>query len=556
MRTQLLTRDLCFSQFLRLSNLALVSFVFVFTSSPMDVAAAFQSRPSATPDPYFSSTLNKSTSKIGSDFSEDKSWDPPFSGKQNQVNTTAGALNPMPSQPLNQPQEKSKEQSNGFVAPSEYSMRTGSSIIRQPQSSGGFSVNKASTFQQSGVEFESGAIRIRSSEVIQNNEVVSRTGFEKPTRTGGNEFGPRAVGRSGPVAPASRQLLGLTENKSSLGAGPDGQRVRKELERRNVSKRQKFEPGTVLALVGGEPLFVGDMLFEINQLLDRFMPNASKEVKQREREKMIPQILPKFVESKLLFMGTLQQLPDGVDVEQILEQAAKEFDEKALAKILEASGVESPAMFDAQLRAQGSSLRKFRRSWSQDQMTKYFLSQQLKSESEVTHQELLDAYRENKATYAQPAKCKWEQVMIRFDKAGSHLSAKKQIVELGNQIVYGASLSAVAKKSSDGFQASNGGQHDWTTKGALVLKELDKAIFELPIGQLSDIIESRDGFHIVRVLERTEATHKPFLEAQVEIKADILEKKRRAAYDAHLEKLRREIPVEYVIEGVKLTTNK
>lgn len=309
---------------------------------------------------------------------------------------------------------------------------------------------------------------------------------------------------------------------------------------------ETFEPSKVLALVGGEPIFVGDLLFEINQMIEKFMPTAPDDIKERERQKMIPRMLPKFVEQKILYLGSIRQLPPEADIEAVLEQAGKEFDDKAMKKMMESSGIKSVAEFDAHLRVQGSSLRKLRRSWSVEQLTRYFLSQQLQIETDVTHQEMLDNYRENFETYALPARSKWEQVMIRFDRSESRSDAKEKIVELGNQIVYGANLKAVAKKSSHGFRASEGGQHDWTTKGALVVKEIDDAIFSLPVGQLSEIIESRDGFHVIRVIDRTEATHKPFLEAQVEIKEKILTEKRTAAYQKHVEKLKDEIPVEYL----------
>ncbi len=293
-------------------------------------------------------------------------------------------------------------------------------------------------------------------------------------------------------------------------------------------------------------------MLEVNQLIEKFMPTAPQAIKDAEGEKMLAKLLPKFVDSKMLYVGMIQQLPEKADIKQILEQAAKEFDENAMPKMMEASNLKTTAEFDAHLRAQGSSLRKFRLSWSQDQLTKYFLSQQLNVDKEVSHQAMLQEYQRRIETYAVPAKARWEQVMIRFDRCESRTAAKAQLAELGNQIVYGANFSAVAKKSSHGFNAANGGQHDWTTKNALALKELDEAIFSLPIGELSDLIETRDGFHIIRVQERTEATHKSFLEAQGEIKEDLLDQKRDAAFKEHLQKLRQEIRVEYFVDGSEL----
>ena len=310
-----------------------------------------------------------------------------------------------------------------------------------------------------------------------------------------------------------------------------------------------FQPGKVVAIVGGEPIFVGDMLYEINQLVERFIAKAPEEVKARERQKLIPQILPKFVESKLLYHGMLSQLPEGVDIEAVLESTSSEFDKKARPKLMEAAGVETLPEFDAYLRRLGSSLRNLRQSWGRDQMTRYFLAQKLTVNNEVTHQEMLQNYRENLDSYAHIAKSRWEQIMIRFDRSASREAALAEIRKLNNQIVHGANLAALAKKSSHGFLASDGGQHDWTSKGALVLKEIDEAIFALPTGVLSKVIETKDGFHIIRVVERTEAGHTSFLDAQVDIKRKIISKKRKAAYDKHLAELRAQIPVEYMINN-------
>jgi len=342
---------------------------------------------------------------------------------------------------------------------------------------------------------------------------------------------------------------------NSLSSGPPSTKplvATASTDAKSESDFETFEPTRLMAMVGNEPIFVGDMLLEVNQLVAKFMPTAPQSVKDAEGEKLLNKLLPKFIDSKMLYVGMLQQLPEKADIKQIIEQAAKEFDENAMPKMMEASNLKTTAEFDAHLRAQGSSLRKFRLSWSQDQLTKYFLSQQLNVDKEVSHQAMLQEYQRRIETYAVPAKARWEQVMIRFDRCESRMAAKTQLAELGNQIVYGASFSAVAQKSSHGFSAAAGGQHDWTSKNALALKELDEAIFSLPIGELSDLIETREGYHIVRVHERTEATHKSFLEAQAEIKEDILDQKREAAFKKHLEKLRRDIRVEYFVDGALL----
>ena len=311
---------------------------------------------------------------------------------------------------------------------------------------------------------------------------------------------------------------------------------------------EPFEPGKVLALVGGEPIFVGDLMFQINQVIEEKMAGAPEKIKEQQRQMAIPQLLPQFVESKLLYQGAVRGLPEGVDLEGIFAQVEKQFEETAMKKMMDSAGVKSTAEFDARLRGQNYSLRQLKRNWAIQQFTRHSIGQAIGKVPETTHQEMLNRYKRKLASYEKPARAKWEQILVRFDRTDSRAEAKRTIVEIGNQIVHGANFAATAKKQSHGYNAFSGGSHDWTTKGALALDEIDKAIFSIPVGELSDLIETKRGFHIVRVVEREDANRTPFLEAQVEIKKEIEGEKRMAAFKKYVAKLREDIPVEYLNE--------
>ena len=72
---------------------------------------------------------------------------------------------------------------------------------------------------------------------------------------------------------------------------------------------------------------------------------------------------------------------------------------------------------------------------------------------------------------------------------------------------------------------------------------LDQAIFTLPVGRLSDRLEDNEGFHIVRVIERTEAGRVPFEQAQVDIKETLRKEHIKSQITAYVAKLKQEIPV-------------
>lgn len=328
-----------------------------------------------------------------------------------------------------------------------------------------------------------------------------------------------------------------TKNKNPIQSPPKQQE--------SEDRGRPFEPTQLLALVGNEPIFLGDILYEANQLFDQFMPNAPQEIKDREMKKVIPNLLNKHIESTLLYVDTLNKLPEQVDVEMVLEQAGKEFDENAIKEMMQKLSARSPSELDAILRMQGTSLRKVRLAWAKEQITRFFLFQQISETGEVTHQQLLDEYNANRQQYHVPAKARWEEVMVRFSRTSSKAEAEQMIVDMGNKIIGGASLAAVAKKSSHGYTADNGGVHNWTTKGALIHEALDKAIFNEPIGELSEMIKTADGYHIIRVLERVEAHHRPFAEVQSEIKDRLTEQRRQKAFEEYINRVKEEIDVEY-----------
>lgn len=366
----------------------------------------------------------------------------------------------------------------------------------------------------------------------------------KPSETasGDKANGDKASAGSVVVAPNEEPKSAAVSSVASEGGAEDSA---------TATPGEAFKPGEVVAIVGGEPIFVADMILEVNQILDKFMPGAPPEIRQREQGNVVRALVNKYVEQRLVVVDTKRNLPEKVTWSGITEQAEKDFDKKALPLLLEKSGAKSPAEYDANLRSMGSSLRKLRQTWSEEQIVRYFINQKVQTEPTITRDEMLAYYEEHKEEYHRQARCRWEELMIRFDRCGDREAANSQMVELGNQVVYGAAFAAIAEKSSHGFTAHRGGSYDWTTKGSLVNKAVDAAIFKMPMNELSDIIESELGLHIVRVIEREEERYVPFVDVQSEIKEKLKNEKREANFVEHVAKLRETIPVEYVVEPLK-----
>jgi parvulin-like peptidyl-prolyl isomerase len=74
------------------------------------------------------------------------------------------------------------------------------------------------------------------------------------------------------------------------------------------------------------------------------------------------------------------------------------------------------------------------------------------------------------------------------------------------QIQAGADFGQVAQQSSlDNLTRANGGDLGWFARGTLPAKELEDAAFALQPGQISGVVQSAFGYHIVQMLGRDPA---------------------------------------------------
>ena len=81
------------------------------------------------------------------------------------------------------------------------------------------------------------------------------------------------------------------------------------------------------------------------------------------------------------------------------------------------------------------------------------------------------------------------------------LKALDRINKILAQVREGEDFAALARKYSDDGSAKDGGDLDWTTRGSFV-PEFEAAAFQLEKGQISEVIETEYGFHIIQLLDR------------------------------------------------------
>jgi parvulin-like peptidyl-prolyl isomerase len=285
----------------------------------------------------------------------------------------------------------------------------------------------------------------------------------------------------------------------------------------------------------------------INQLTTRLNNPHPLTQSELERQSLIRRLLQNLIDTKLIYHDARRTIPEE-NFPHVEESLKKQFQKVQLNKIMEEAEVETWKELDQRLRARGTSLERQKQAFIEQTLAQQWIRQQVKLEEEITYDQMMEYYRHHLADFEKPARARWEELMARFSKYSHKEEAGAAIARMGNQVASGAPLAQVAKTQSDGIKASDGGQRDWTTKGSLVCEVLDRVLFELPVGQLSPILESEDAFYIIRVIEREEAHCIPFLEAQVEIEPKIRQQRTKEQLRSYVARLKKQIPVWTILD--------
>jgi parvulin-like peptidyl-prolyl isomerase len=304
----------------------------------------------------------------------------------------------------------------------------------------------------------------------------------------------------------------------------------------------------VIARIEGQVVLACEVLWEVNKIIEMQGDRIPSSEVESIRRQLVERQLATLLDRKLIYAEFRRTFP-AERLPELEEGLRKPFEEEEVPRLMKVLEVDSRQALEQELVRLGSSLADARRSFNEMAIVSNWVQTKVKINEEVRPDELLEFYRAHLAEYEYPSQARWEELMVRKSRFASPYEAYKELALMGNEVwnrwaavpggVNGAAFADMAKARSDGFNASDGGLHDWTTKGALKDVALDQELFTRTVGQMSPILETETAFHIVRVLERKEAGRRPFTEVQGEIREKLKAQRRQEARTAYLERLRR-----------------
>ncbi|MBI2874628.1 MAG: peptidylprolyl isomerase [Firmicutes bacterium] len=153
---------------------------------------------------------------------------------------------------------------------------------------------------------------------------------------------------------------------------------------------------------------------------------------------------------------------------------------------------------------------------------------------QVTDEDVRKYYDENPDFFTEQ-----EQVKARHILVSSREESEKILSELKN----GADFAAIAGEKNSDATKSQGGDLGYFSKGRMV-PEFEEAAFKLQPGELSGVVQTQFGFHIIKVEDRKPEVKKSFEESQEDARDLLLDDRKGQAFDAYLTDLKAKANIE------------
>ncbi len=251
---------------------------------------------------------------------------------------------------------------------------------------------------------------------------------------------------------------------------------------------------------------------------------------------------------------------DAKMIDRFNEEADRLFRENEILPLQKKYHLDNEYQVKEKLAAQGRSLTQMQENFRQMFIAENYLHSRLGAKVKVELPELLKYYSDhvNKHEFDRPALITWREIIVEplepkpalekshdstvllTSESTSSGAARREAEALLEKLRRGADFATLARKESDGPAAArNQGGLMETSPGGYGVAAVNKALETLPIGQLSGLIEGRDGFHIVRVEKRRPAGPASFEEVYNQIKPKLENEKYAAERTAFIAKLRK-----------------
>jgi peptidyl-prolyl cis-trans isomerase C len=195
------------------------------------------------------------------------------------------------------------------------------------------------------------------------------------------------------------------------------------------------------------------------------------------------------------------------------------------------------AEFEAALKQSNKTMASYRAEIKQGLAIDRFVKSKFTDKTTVSDSEAKKYYDDNPSYFQQPAQVRISHIMIRVDSKADQSKkdeAKKKIEQVLNRLKDGEDFAALAKEvSEDANSKNNGGDLNYISKGQAP-QSFEDAAFTLKKGEISDIVTTDSGYHVIKVTDKQDAKKISYEESKNDIITSLKSSKVNSAVSKYI----------------------
>jgi parvulin-like peptidyl-prolyl isomerase len=299
--------------------------------------------------------------------------------------------------------------------------------------------------------------------------------------------------------------------------------------------KSTHNPDEKAASVNDEAITQAQVNQELDNILSPFQDKATPEQMLKLQETLRGKAIDNLIDALLILQqaNKLAVQPSREDVDSRYSEFEKRFS--------------TPAEFKDILTSMGSSELKIREDITRSLTIEKFLSSKIPGDKQITSDEIAQYYKDYPDLFANKEQARVSHILMKVeDTDTSEMKGDKQdkLRELKKRINAGEDFGVLAREFSECPSKEQDGDLGYFDREGLV-KPLSDLAFMMKINEVSDVVESTFGYHLLKVTDRINAGVKPLDEVKDSIQKVLAAKRTDEAVHTYLTKLKESAEIKY-----------
>jgi peptidyl-prolyl cis-trans isomerase C len=174
-------------------------------------------------------------------------------------------------------------------------------------------------------------------------------------------------------------------------------------------------------------------------------------------------------------------------------------------------------------------------------LVQVLIEKEILDKIKVNDEEVSQYYEQNKGSFTEKEQVHLYNIL---------LESEEEAQDILEQLKAGGDFSEIAKETSTGPSAAQGGDLGYLTKGTII-PEIEEVVFALEVEELSEVVKTDFGFHILKITEKKPETVKTLEEVKEDIIQTLLPAKQKESFENLLEELKGKVEIEIDEEALR-----